>query len=148
MAAHLRAFFESLQQADTLGPAFLAALLQLARARARVDLRPSVTLQHADEIVELVRELLASPFYAHAAPAAEPARTRAQLSLPKKQRLFLAELKALRAQQDCFRLAELRAVAERLGLALDDFGLFVEQLNAEGALLSRGNGLFALSASL
>lgn len=152
VAVYLRDFFESLHQISSLTPAFFAALLRLVKSRARIDLRPSVSFQHADEIIEIIRELLSSSLYSQSSSQRgdKPSKPASQLSLPKKHKILLDELKAMREsrQSGFFRLEEIRAIVNRLDLRLDDFLLFIERLNMEGTLLNKGNGVYELSSSL
>lgn len=57
------------------------------------------------------------------------------------QKIFISELKSIveDVNSNTFEYNELKSIANDLNLNIDNFNMFIEKLNVEGALINKGN---------
>lgn len=125
----------------------LESLIRLAQARAKAELRPEVTADHAMDVVELLRHSLLDE-WTDAAGRVDLSRASglSQYALVKA----LAELlhaEAERRRDRLFPIAEIRRLATDAGLPAGATEGLVETLNRENWLLLKGPGRYQLQSS-
>jgi DNA helicase MCM8 len=120
----------------------LESLIRLAQARAKVELRESVTESDALQVVALMEQSLTDTF-----------RTdtgfdfgRRGMSLAKQVKAFIAELNrcASKKNSPMFQTSELLDIAGRMSLGVPDFHSFLDVLNEQNYLLKKGVRLWHL----
>lgn len=125
----------------------LESLIRLAQARAKAELRPEVTADHAMDVVELLRHSLLDE-WTDAAGRVDLSRASglSQYALVKA----LAELlhaEAERRRDRLFPIADIRRLATDAGLPAGATEGLVETLNRENWLLLKGPGRYQLQSS-
>jgi len=137
----------------------LESLVRLSEARARVDLRDTVTAQDALDAIDVLKETLDGIMTDGSAGVldftiggrlsggADGSRGRA---FQGERRRFLDALQRHCESKGTKELEthELYSVADCIELAVPDMREFVERLNEMGDLLKRGGGKFALNGAL
>eukprot|EP00808_Paulinella_micropora_P017463 g80983.t1 len=122
----------------------LESLVRLAEARAKLELREEVTAQDALDAVDVIKESMFDTFsdeFGHV----DFNRTRG-LSKSKQVQVFVKALhrQAIRRGSNIFTIDEMRTIGQALGLGVDDFGSFVENMNSQNFLLNKGKGRYQL----
>lgn len=119
----------------------------MSEARAKADLRETVTPEHAEEVVQLMRESMqdvdeGGPGGEYAVGSSSSAHPRSGMSKAalKKKFVMLLRRKAEVKMEPTFTAAELYTIHEDANMknAIEDFTAFVESLNIEGYLLKIG----------
>lgn len=148
-------FVLQIEPRNPFGFRLLEILTHFVIARSRFEHAEVVEPSHAEEIAHLFDEILTelcdnSPVEPLVPLKNNKVVTPASLSMPKKMKLFVGQLKILASQRESslFSLDELRELAENLGLEIDDFSVFVDRLNAEAVLIKKPNSFYELSSSL
>ncbi|KAL4591966.1 hypothetical protein LXL04_004943 [Taraxacum kok-saghyz] len=125
----------------------LESLVRLAQARARVELREEITVEDAQDVVEIMKESLYDK-YVDEHGVVDFGRS-GGMSHQKLSKRFLSELNKLSdsKQKDCFNISEMENLAEKIGLGGPDIYTIVETLNTAGCLLSKGSQIYQLVSS-
>ena len=123
----------------------LEALIRLTQARARIELRAEATAHDAIDAVEIVKESMVD-VAVNDDNQLDFARSASGMSQTKASKVFVQQLHRTAEQRGdaVFSRAELRDIADQLGVQVPDFGAFVDSLNLQGVLLKRSAGLFKL----
>eukprot|EP00466_Bigelowiella_natans_P007098 jgi/Bigna1/45150/e_gw1.113.2.1 len=128
----------------------LESLIRLAEARARIDMRETVTAADARDAVEVMTESLHDVF------ADDDLGTidfrsgggggGRNLSQAKKVKIFIKELRkeAKRRQTDVMGTGVLFNIGTRVLPSMDDFQRFLDYLNSENWILKKGAKLWKL----
>lgn len=125
----------------------LEALIRLAEARAKADLKEIVTLEHAQDVVNLMRESM-SDVEESGGLVVEPGGSTSSRPNPrggmskaalKKKFVSILRRKSEVKMESTFTAAELYTIHEEANMRnqIDDFGAFIESLNTENYLLVR-----------
>ena len=148
-------FVLQIEPRNPFGFRLLEILTHFVIARSRFEHAEVVEPSHAEEVAQMFDEILTelcdnSPVEPLVPLKNKKDATPASLSMPKKMKLFVGQLKVLAGQRDSnlFSLDELRELAENLALEIDDFSMFVDRLNAEAVLIKKPNSFYELSNSL
>lgn len=127
----------------------LESLVRLAEARARAELRETVTADDAQDVIEIMREGMfdRAPLSGLAGGVPVLDFRKAPGSRGSKAgeaARFIAALRAMATQQDrdTFSAAELQDVVKQLQLNARDPRAFIDQLNEAGELLKKGPGQY------
>lgn len=125
----------------------LEALIRLAQARARVELREVVTRQDALDVVMLMRESLFDSALDQFG-ALDFSRS-GGMSLGRQLRAFVAFLnaEARRRRSSHFTKDELKQLATTANLQIPDFASFLETICLQNYMIKKGPGLFRLLTS-
>jgi len=123
----------------------LESLVRLAEARARIEMREIVTLQDAEDVVEVMRESLFSTVIDEFGSIQVKGKKRGKHSEAKR---FVSALNQIARNQGrrLFSVAEMFALADDMRLCVDDMKALIEQLNNAGELLKKGNGMYSLAS--
>jgi len=128
-------------------PRQLESLIRLSEARARVELRETVTAEDALDVVDIMRESLYDLFsdeFGHVD------FTRAGgLSKSKQVSVFMKALhrKAESKQSSTFNIKELYKIAQDIHLGVENFEQFVDNLNQQNFLLAKGGRKYQVQGS-
>lgn len=125
----------------------MEALIRLAEARAKADLKEIVTLEHAQDVVNLMRESM-SDVEESGGLVVEPGGSTSSRPNPrggmskaalKKKFVSILRRKSEVKMESTFTAAELYTIHEEANMRnqIDDFGAFIESLNTENYLLVR-----------
>lgn len=117
--------------------------VRLAQARAKVELRESVTEADALDVVSLMEQSLLETFRTDTGAFDFGRRG---MSLAKQVKAFVAELNKVAGRKGSalFTSAELLDVAGKMALGVADFYGFLETLNEQSYLLKKGAKLWQL----
>ncbi|GMH10098.1 hypothetical protein Nepgr_011939 [Nepenthes gracilis] len=126
----------------------LESLVRLAEARARVDLREEITEQDALDAVEIMKESLYDK-YLDEHGVVDFGRS-GGMSQQKEAKRFLNALNKQSEldEKDCFSIAEIYSLADRIGLRVPDIDTFVDNLNSVGFLIKKGPRTYQIQASI
>jgi len=124
----------------------LEALIRLTEARAKLELREVATAADAIDVVDLMKESLFDVFSDDA--GCVDLRRTTGLSRAKQANFFIAALRRIANAEgrNVFTIQELKAVARKNNLDVPDFETFIESLNNQNLLLSKGNRRYQLQA--
>lgn len=124
----------------------LESMIRLSEARAKAELRETVTEQDALDVVELTRESLFQTFEDELGNI-DFRRGGSGMSNAKGVRALASILKkeARRTGNSTFTFEEMRSVAQGSGLHLDGFSEMVESLNHQNFLIKRGPRVYNLN---
>lgn len=124
-------------------PRQLEGLIRLAEARAKVELAPEVTLQHAQDIIDLVRDTSADSAVEEAGPALDFSSSSGSRSKQAEARRFLDALEraGIASNSASFSITQLYSLADRISLQVEVHPL-IEALNEAGELLQRGQQVY------
>lgn len=120
----------------------LESLIRLSQARARCELRQTVTEQDAIDVIEILKQSLIET---HTNEMGELDFGRSGgMSLTKKVKSYMACLKknVRERNTEVFTFDQLLAMANRMGLKVDNFYDFLEILRNECYLLKKGPKLY------
>jgi len=119
-------------------------MVRLAEARARVELRDTVTKEDAEDVIEIMRQSLKEAFEDDF--QCFDFRKTATMSKKKLQTTFVSILtqKSNKTYNRIFSLQDLRKIAAENHLQVPDFDEFLEALNFQGYLLKKGNQNYQL----
>lgn len=126
-------------------------MIKLVQSRARIDNRESVSIQHANEVVEMIKEIYGRAYEPNSSVFGTKTRSKttenSKLSNPKKMQLFLDTLKDIANQvhSNQFQMKELKSICDQLDLALPNFPLFIDKLNIEGLLIKKPGDIYELT---
>ena len=126
----------------------LESMIRLAEARARVDMRETVTLEDAEDVIEIMRESLYSTIIdEYGVVTKGRGKGAGRRGKSQEAKRFLATLSQVSRNQAKreFSVAEMCALADEILLQVDDMKALIEQLNDAGELLKKGNGVYALA---
>lgn len=130
----------------------LESLVRLAEARARVELRETVTADDAQDVIEIMREGMfdRAPLSGLAGGVPVLDFRKAPGSRGGKAgeaARFIAALRAMASQhnRDVFSTAELQDVVKQLQLNVRDVRAFIDQLNEAGELLKKSPGQYRVT---
>ncbi|XP_073062916.1 probable DNA helicase MCM8 isoform X1 [Primulina eburnea] len=125
----------------------LESLVRLAEARARVDLREEISAQDALDVVEIMKDSLYDK-YVDENGFVDFGRS-GGMSQQKEAKRFLSALnkQSEMQQKDCFSIAEIYSLADRIGLRVADIDTFVDNLNNVGYLLKKGSKTYQVLSS-
>ncbi|XP_078180015.1 minichromosome maintenance 8 isoform X3 [Carex rostrata] len=125
----------------------LESLVRLAEARARVDLREEITAEDAKDVVEIMKESLYDK-YMDEHGFVDFGRS-GGMSQQKEAKRFLSELnkQSELQQKDCFSIAEIYSLADRISLRVPDMDILVENLNNVGYLIKKGPKTYQVVSS-
>ena len=158
----IKSFYLNLRQQSAADPGAppvthrqLESLVRLAEARARIDLREQVTVEDAEEAVEIMKESLAGmicdgPEMLNftGGGGGYGGGGGGKRGFQAERRRFLDALhRHCESKNDKeVEIHELYSIADRIELAVSDTSGFIEQLNEAGDLLKRGGGRFVYNA--
>ncbi|KAL8140722.1 hypothetical protein V2J09_006743 [Rumex salicifolius] len=125
----------------------LESLVRLAQARARLDLREEITEQDALDSVEIMKESLYDK-YVDEHGVIDFGRS-GGMSQQKEAKRFLNALNKQSEldQKDCYSIAEIYSLADRIGLRVPDIDTFVDNLNSVGYLIKKGPRTYQVPSS-
>ncbi|KAL6610353.1 hypothetical protein ACP70R_040322 [Stipagrostis hirtigluma subsp. patula] len=146
----LRSFYLELRDARTsvdgtpITARQLESLVRLAEARARVDLREEVTAEDAKDVVEIMKESLFDK-YIDEHGSVDFTRSSGMSKQKEAMRLVRALNEQSQSQQkDCFSVAEIKNLADKINLRVPDIDAVLESLNYAGYLLNKGSRMCQL----
>lgn len=118
----------------------LEALIRLSEARAKAELQEVVTAQHATDVIDMMRESRGMEDESeHLISSMHQTSSRGAMSKSalKKKFIGLLRRKAEVKMEPIFTASELYEIHELAHMKhhIEDFNLFIEQLNAENYLL-------------
>ncbi|XP_012282154.1 DNA helicase MCM8 isoform X2 [Orussus abietinus] len=151
-AAVLERFYIELRKQNTNGniQVFnrqLEALIRLTEARAKSELRTVATETDAQEVIEIVKFALAS-MSSELGPTSSNIHNSSNSGklTGNKVKHFIRLLKEEAQEQDksTFSTRELRDVARKGSIVINDFTEFLLKLNDQGFLLKKGLNLYAV----
>ena len=126
------------------------SLIELIKSRAKIDGRRETNLQDANEIIEMAKEMYSCLYStddrAFLQPKKVGEKANSELSMPKKQRLFINFIKGLAEDMGryLFEYEELKSIENELKLDIEDFQLFIERLNYNGVFLKKDQNSYEL----
>ncbi|KAJ1263272.1 hypothetical protein BS78_09G170800 [Paspalum vaginatum] len=122
----------------------LESLVRLAGARARVDLRDEVTVEDAQDVIDIMKESLYDK-YVDEHGCVDFARS-GGMSQQKEARRFLNALnkESDLQRKDCFSRTEFYNLADKISLRVPDLDVLVDNLNIQGFLIQKGSGVYQL----
>lgn len=125
----------------------LESLIRLSEARAKVELREIVSEQDARDVIEIMRESLMSVMEDDLGLGFVDFRKVTGMSKSKQAVGFVEALKKHSnvVGKKTFAFNELRDFAVEIGMKVDKFDDFLDQLNFQGYLLSKGNRKYEVS---
>ncbi|XP_024985408.1 probable DNA helicase MCM8 [Cynara cardunculus var. scolymus] len=116
----------------------LESLVRLAQARARVELREEITVEDAEDVVEIMKESLYDK-YVDEHGFVDFDRSGGMSNLKEGKRLLSALIKQSELEQkDCFSISEIFSLADKICLRVPDVDMLVDNLNVAGCLLKKG----------
>ena len=116
----------------------LESLIRLSQARARAELAETVSIEHAQDVVEIMQECMLDTSVTEDG-SLDFGRS-GGMSLAKKVKAYVARLMkaAARRNTSLFSMDDLLEVADGMALKVDDFRDFVDILRNECYLLKKG----------
>jgi DNA helicase MCM8 len=125
----------------------LESLIRLAQARAKAEFAEIVTVEHAQDVVDIMQECLLDTLITDDGNL-DFGRS-GGMSLSKKVKAYVARLMkaAERRNTAMFTFDDLLEVANSMALQVDDFRDFVDILNNECYLLKKGPRLYKVQVS-
>ncbi|OQS06808.1 DNA replication licensing factor MCM8 [Thraustotheca clavata] len=126
----------------------LESLIRLAQARAKVELKEIVDVQHAYDVVEIMQECLLDTYTTEDGDL-DFGRS-GGLSLSKKVKGYMARLKkaAITRNSKQFTFDELLDVANSIALQVDDFRGFIDILREECYVLKQGPNIYKIISKM
>jgi DNA helicase MCM8 len=117
--------------------------VRLAQARAKIELRETVTEADALDVVSLLEQSLLETFRTDAGTFDFGRRG---MSLAKQVKAFVGELnrQATNRNSSLFQTSDLLEIAGRMSLGVADFHGFLDTLNEQAYLLKKGSRLWQL----
>jgi len=125
----------------------LESMIRLSEARAKIELRESVTAQDAADVVDIMKEsmydMLSDQF-----GRVDFTRT-SGLSKSKQVTMFMKALHriAKQKQSSIFTIQELAQIASKMKLGIDNFDGFIEVINQQNYLLQKSGRRYQLQSS-
>jgi len=125
----------------------LESMIRLAEARAKAELRETVTMQDAIDVVDIMKEALLDVFTDDLGLA--DFRSRGVMSKNKQIKAFMKALTATcaRRQSNLCTYDELYKLGQDLNLGIERFEYFVDTLNHQSYLLQKGNRKYQVMTS-
>ncbi|TMW66782.1 hypothetical protein Poli38472_014094 [Pythium oligandrum] len=125
----------------------LESLIRLAQARAKAEFSEIVTVEHAQDVVDIMQECLLDTYITDDGNL-DFGRS-GGMSLAKKVKTYVARLMkaAERRNTAMFTFEELLEVGNSMGLQVDNFHDFVDILRNECYILKKGPKLFKVQVS-
>lgn len=125
----------------------LESLIRLSQARAKAEFAEIVTVQHAQDVVDIMQECLLDTFITEDGNL-DFGRS-GGMSLAKKVKAYVARLMkaAERRNTSMFSFEDLLEVANSMSLQVDDFRDFVDILRNECYLLKKGPQQYKVQVS-
>ena len=122
----------------------LESLVRLAQARAKIELRDTVSESDAHDVVSLLEQSLLETFRTDT--GSFDFGRRGGMSLSKQVKAFVSELNrhAQRKTSSLFQSSELLEIASRMALGISDFQGFLDVLNEQCYILKKGVRLWQL----
>eukprot|EP01126_Amoeba_proteus_P052303 TRINITY_DN6301_c0_g1_i2.p1 TRINITY_DN6301_c0_g1~~TRINITY_DN6301_c0_g1_i2.p1 ORF type:complete len:205 (+),score=48.28 TRINITY_DN6301_c0_g1_i2:197-811(+) len=122
----------------------IESMIRLSEARARLELRESVTKQDAEDVVQIMRQSLKEAFEDEF--ECYDFRKTSGMSSQKQRSAFISLLNQRSKQtfNTIFSMSELWKIAREANLNVPCFEDFVETLNFQGYLLKQGNNTYKL----
>jgi DNA helicase MCM8 len=141
----LQAFYLELRAADTVGedyppitPRQLEALIRLAEARAKVELRETVTEDDARDAVEIMRETMRDVLEGGGLAGKRGFSGKGNKNVKAKMFVEAMNRRAIEKDSAYFTMGELYAIVDDLQLQIQDVDGFIEGLNMAGDILKSG----------
>ena len=133
----LRSRAETGEDTVPITPRQMESLIRLAEARAKVELRETVTVDDARDAVDLMREAMRDVLSEGGRPGFAAGK---KVNKRGKAKMFLDAMRrrAVEKESDYFTTGELFALADDLQLQLTDPEGFLENLNMAGDILKTG----------
>jgi len=141
----------------------LESLIRLSQARAKVEMRETVTIEDAQDVIQLMEESVLNPFVGMASGGSNPnghgsfsginqrnsLNDVGNLSVAKQTRIFSEKLRIEAEEKGgkIFEYAELVTIGKSINMRVGDFRMFVDKLNAQNVLLLKGKNVYELCAS-
>lgn len=124
----------------------LESMIRLSEARARMVLSPIITKEHAQDVIELMKESLYERFEDQYGQL-DFRRAGGSSSKSKDVSRFVTALQRVKSQRgtDIFTTQELSEVAQAIKIQVASFDDFLETLNLQQFLLKKGNRTYKLA---
>ncbi|KAK2714741.1 DNA helicase MCM8-like isoform X1 [Artemia franciscana] len=125
----------------------LEALIRLAIARAKADLREEVTTEDASDVIEVMKCSLADTATDEFGNLdMRRSQHGSGMSKANQKRRFIATLQSIAegSEKSIFSVKEMQDIANRLGIDTQKFGDFLNSMNDQGYLLFKGQGKYQL----
>ncbi|KAK8791041.1 hypothetical protein WA158_005672 [Blastocystis sp. Blastoise] len=152
-AAVLKEFYLSLRQTysdDTCTPITtrqIESLIRLAQARARIEMRETVTVEDAEEVVCIMKESLFDVVSDDMGFMNFEKTTGMSKSKIVKSFIAILTREAQMKGSNLFTIRDLIDIAHKSNLAIDDIHDFVDLLNQQAYLLKKGGQMYQLQTS-
>ena len=132
----IRARYAAGADSVPITPRQMEALIRLAEARAKVDLRETVTAEDAHDAVEIMKEGMRDVLK----PGGTLRGGGGKLKKSGKAKVFVDAMKRKAQDKDSayFTTGELYALADDLQLQIPDVDAFIDSLNMAGEILKSG----------
>jgi DNA helicase MCM8 len=151
--AVLRAFYLKLRaehqtlDSTPISTRQLESMIRLAEARAKAELRETVSRQDAQDVVDIMKEALLDVFSDDL--GLMDFRTRGVMTKNKQIKVFMKALTSFcaRRQSNICTYDELYKLAQDLNLGIERFEFFVDTLNHQSYLLQKGNRKYQVMTS-
>lgn len=125
----------------------LESLVRLSEARARSCLREVVTEDDALDVIEVMRESMLDEFMGEDGMIDLGRATGMSRSKEKRQFVAALEAEASRTNSPMFTKADLKRVAESIGINMTDFDGLLDSINHQGFMLKKGPRSWQLQSS-
>ncbi|PWA02509.1 hypothetical protein BB558_001399 [Smittium angustum] len=126
----------------------LEALIRLGEARARAELREIVTGQDAEDVIQIMESSLLQT-YENEAGMLDFQRSQMGSGMSKQNEVkrFVAHLARIGRERfnNTFTVEMLKTAAQEINISFENFSDTLENINNQGYILKKGNGLFKLT---
>ncbi|XP_046588669.1 DNA helicase MCM8-like isoform X2 [Neodiprion lecontei] len=129
-------------------PRQLAALIRLTEARAKLELREEATHSDALEVIEIIKFSMAEVDVEHIEPDYSLLSGSGKLTAAKvKAFISLLRDKAAAMEKTVFSTREMRDLATKEKIIVDDFNALISKLNENGFILKKGPNLYSVTTN-
>ncbi|XP_046607331.1 DNA helicase MCM8-like isoform X4 [Neodiprion virginianus] len=129
-------------------PRQLAALIRLTEARAKLELREEATHSDALEVIEIIKFSMAEVDVEHIEPDYSLLSGSGKLTAAKvKAFISLLRDKAAAMEKTVFSTREMRDLATKEKIIIDDFNALISKLNENGFILKKGPNLYSVTTN-
>ncbi|CAG8570548.1 572_t:CDS:10 [Paraglomus brasilianum] len=140
---HMRRKYRSFVD-ETITLKQLETLLKLSIARARVELRDTVTQEDVEDVAEIIEHCLLQVQRDDVHQRNESGRRLNSRQAEARRLLSYLQGIASANQNDTFTLDELSQISTTLKLQYDNFQAFVDFLNEQGLVLKKAPGIYQI----
>ncbi|XP_046737252.1 DNA helicase MCM8-like [Diprion similis] len=129
-------------------PRQLEALIRLTEARAKLELREEATHNDALEVIEIIQFSMAEVDVEQIEPDYSLLPGSGKLTAAKvKSFINLLRDKAAAMEKTVFSIREMRDLAKREKIIVDDFNALISKLNENGFILKKGPNLYSVTTN-